>query len=205
MSDEPQIPALVGQGRRSQRGPQSEPPRVSRRNGGGTQIVGEMPAEFIDPETGEPYRRRSLSEQLGPWNELREDSKQAGWAYQWSPARVLNEPVDASQARMMHEGGWRPVKPSEMPNEIPPGWKADTIERHGQILYKRPAYLNAEAKKESHRLANQQVVDRYTTAGMNTPGRLPKVSEISQTIEPLPDDMRTQRAVEVGEVEYEEA
>lgn len=207
MSDEPNaIPALVGNTvRRPPRAaaPQSEPPRMSRR-GGGSQVVQETPAEFIDPDTNEPFRRKSQAETNTAWNELMPESKASGWVYQWCPVRVLNEPVDASQARAMHEGGWRPVRPTEMPKEIPPGWDQNTIERHGQILYKRPAYLNEEAREESQRIANKAVIDRFTAAEMTPRGTLPKVSEIKQTIEPLAEDLRYERAAELGELEVQE-
>jgi hypothetical protein len=212
MSDtnEPQIPALTGPG--STRTPRRvappqgkvEPPRSSRRNGGASQSASSVAKEFIDPETGEPFRRKSLVEANAAWNELMEESKVAGWSYQWIPVRVLNEPVDASQARAAYEGGWRPVRPSEMPREVPPNWAADTIERMGQVLYKRPTYLNIEAQQESQRMANRQVLDRFSAAEMTPRGTLPKVSEIKQTIEPLDEQARYERAAEVGELKFDE-
>lgn len=213
-NDDRKIPALAEQPppRTPRRAPVDEPPRMSRRDGVSQAATTAIPEEFIDPDTGEPFRRKSLTEQKSAWNELDKKSVRNGWCYQWNPVRVLNEPVDASQARALRDGGWRPVHPREMPDECPPGWTGDTIERHGQILYKRPAYLNEEARRESVRLANAQVKDRFAAAEMTPRGTLPKVVEtIKQTIEPLPDDLQRERAdllraraAETGELQVEE-
>jgi hypothetical protein len=163
--------------------------------------------EFIDPETGKPYRRRSNASNASNGFELRPESKKPGWDYQWEPIKVLNEPVDNAAFTALHDGGWRVVHPREMPEECPPGWVEsgkNTIERGSQVLYKRPLYLTQEAKADNARRAQEQLEHKFAQAQMAPPGTAPRPRHVNQVVsemEPLPADLRAQYE---GTPEFEE-
>jgi len=147
--------------------------------------------EFIDPETGEPYRRHS--EQTGEANPFHSVVKwfKPGWDYQFNVERVVNQQVDPSNYTASRRQGWRLVHPDEMPGEMPPDWDRPYIEIGAQRLYKRPMYLTKQARDEHERVSNQQVIDRYREADMTPPGTMKRLpSEIRQRMEPLPADVR---------------
>lgn len=82
--------------------------------------------------------------------------KRPGIDYQWFVMKVLNQEIDAGEHVAIADGGWEPVRPTEMPELMPKGYKGNTIDRKGQRLYKRPMYLTEEARREDFMLARQQ-------------------------------------------------
>jgi hypothetical protein len=170
----------------------AEPVRVSRR-GGVRQVKKSLPEEFIDPETGEPFRRRSPQAAGSGIFELRPESKRKGWDYQWVTVSVLNQPVDQGTFVTVKDAGWRPVSPEEMPEEVPPGWQGKTIERGGQVLMKRPEYLSNQARKEQKEAADKALHDKYAQAQLTPPGSAKRINTGTDSrFEPLPDDLRAQ-------------
>ena len=161
-----------------------------------------MREDYIDPDTGEPFRRRSKAGDIGAGIfEVPERYRKAGWDYQWATVKVLNEPVDAAVHADMKDAGWRPVTPVEAPDMMPPGWEGKTIERGGQILYKRPAYLSQEARDELKTKADQQLRDKFAAAQMTPAGTAPRhLKDVRTSVEELPADLRAQIAGEVEEV-----
>lgn len=93
--------------------------------------------------------------------------KRPGWDYQWRTTHIVGQPVDPSETQANYRGGWRPVKPSEMPDMVPPGWTKDTIERMGQIMMMRPQHLSDEATLEFEKRAyeQQEMKNRAVLAG----------------------------------------
>lgn len=159
-------------------------------------------ADFIDPETGQPYRRRSKTGDVGAGIfEVPSRYRKRDWDYQWATVKVLNEPVDAAVHADMKDAGWRPVQPAEMPDMMPPGWEGKTIERGGQILYKRPAYLSQEARDEMKVRADQQLRDKFAAAQMTPAGTAPRhLADVRTRIEELPPDLRQLAEGDVEEV-----
>lgn len=77
-------------------------------------------------------------------------------SYQWWAVKVINQEVDAANHVVWADGGWDPVRPAEMPEMVPAGYKGNTIDRRGLRLYKRPIYLTEEALAEDRAIANEQ-------------------------------------------------
>lgn len=162
-----------------------------------------MSAEFIDPETGEPYRRRSSTEATGAGIfEIPARYRKAGWDYQWEAVKVLNEPVDASVHANLKDNGWRAVQGQEMPDLMPPGdFNGKPVERGGQILYKRPKYLSDQARDELQAKADQQMHDKFASAQMTPAGTAPRhLNKVQTNVEALPDDLRQQYESEIEEI-----
>jgi len=172
--------------------PAAEPRRRTRRaSRANSARVTSVADEFIDPDTGEPFRRHSQSSgDANPFHSVVQWFK-PGWDYQWMPERVLNQPVDASEYTAAYRQGWRLVAPAEMPKAVPPGWSNPYIEMGAQRLYKRPMYLTKDARREQERVATEQLHDRFREAEMAPPGTLPRLQPQSQRrMEPLPADVR---------------
>ena len=130
-------------------------------------------AEFIDPETGEPYRR-TVDVDANPYD-IPKALQRAGWDYQYWPVRVTGEPTDPSVAVAIREGGWRPCSPKDFPTLVPPGWDKPYIERGAQILYQRPMYLTQEARAADIKKAEDQRYDKLKGA-LAGPAELGKVA-----------------------------
>jgi hypothetical protein len=169
-----------------------EPARTSRSPRGAAPRARDE--EFIDPETGEPYRRRSPTQLGAGIFELDEKWKMKGWDYQWAVTRVLNQPTDNSEFVTMRAAGWRYVKATEMPQAVPPGWTEPYIERGGQVLMKRPMQFTREAQKEFKDKADQALIDKFATAEMTPVGAAPRtVREIRRRYERIPREVPTEQ------------
>lgn len=109
-------------------------------------------------QPAEEPRRTRRSRLNGQWDDFHvpEEWKSPGWSYQWEVMKVLSVEVDQSEHVRIADGGWEPVRPTEMPGMMPVGYKGNTIDRKGQRLYKRPEYLTKEAKDEDEMIARQQ-------------------------------------------------
>lgn len=166
--------------------PEQQPIRRSRgRPARKPEPAGELREEVYLDENGEPITRKSRRHGSNDLFELPKSMMRSGWAYGWWAFSVAGQPIDASTEVDWLDGGWRPVRPSELKAEerralCPPGWSSNTIERHGQRLYKRPMHLHKEAQEEDYYRAREMRDERMRQAlvgdsGQNLaprPGRL---------------------------------
>jgi hypothetical protein len=170
--------------------PPVEPVRKSRSRRGVGAPAPQVPEEFIDPDTGEPYRRVSRADGNISDFDVPAKQRKKGWDYQWFTIRVMQadaRDVDAGSMVAIHKGGWRPVTTDEMPGMMPANWATKLIEHNGQRLYKRPEYLSAEAKQEQTNRANEQMAARYESAGLAPPGTAPRhLTKVRTSIESVP-------------------
>lgn len=120
--------------------------------------------DFVDEETGQPITRRSRRDGAVTDFEVPDKLRKPGWDYEFKTQRVMGQEVDASEQVEIYEGGWRPVKASEMRALCPPGWDRPFVERRGMVLYTRPAHLSAEAKREDYEKAERQKRDKLQAA-----------------------------------------
>ena len=129
-------------------------------------------------ESGDEVTRRSRRD--GGFNsfDIPAHLKKPGWDYQWVTTRVLNEPVDDSKLVEAREGGWREVKPSEMP-ELVRDQSGNAIEREGQRLFMRPMHLTDAARQEDREIAAELRYNKLAQA-MSTPE-----GEVSRTLQKL--------------------
>ena len=130
------------------------------------EIIDDLPKRGGNRNTGnreigtdlEPEKRRTRRSRLGGSGDDFdiEAWKKPGWSYQWWVIKVNGMEVDNSEYVRIADGGWEPVRPNEMPEAVPAGYKANTIDRKGQRLYRRPDYLTKEALEEDYRIAQEQ-------------------------------------------------
>lgn len=76
-----------------------------------------------------------------------EEWKSPGWVYEWKVVEEAGRPVDPYELHMRRENHWAEVTDSVMPQLAIKG-SAGHIIKSGLGLYRRPAYLNEEAKRE---------------------------------------------------------
>lgn len=128
---------------------QEAPRRGGTRNPGVLREIGDVPL---------PAERRTRRSRLGGSGDDFETKQwwKPGWSYQWHVVTVHGKEVDPSEFVRIADGGWEPVRPNEMPNAVPAGYRGNTIDRMGQRLYRRPEYLTQEALAEDLQIARQQ-------------------------------------------------
>lgn len=79
-----------------------------------------------------------------------------GWSYEWKRRTLLNMP-DPSYDVNLSRTGWEPVPLARHPEEMPIGWKGETIERDGMILMQRPKMITEQFENIEKRKARDQV------------------------------------------------
>ena len=121
-------------------------------------------ASDFENDDGSKITRRSRRDGVVTDFEVPNNVRKPGWDYEYKTSRVMGQEVDASEQVEIYEGGWRPVKATEMKSLCPPGWDKPYIERRGQILYCRPMQLTEEAKNEDYEKAERQKRDKLEAA-----------------------------------------
>ena len=131
----------------------------------GDDIAGDGRARSVrENQSDDQITRKSRGERTVDVFSVPAHLRKRGWDYQWWPVSILGEAVGGGDMLAVHEGGWRPVRPSDMPEMRAPGETGDVIDRHGQRLFQRPMHLTQEARKEDHEAAEQQRRDRIEGA-----------------------------------------
>lgn len=146
----------------------------------GSAAPAEIDQEFLD-EDGKPIVRRSRAGQAFNQFEIPEKLKKAGWDYEWKTIAVLGDKEDPSVFVEISDGGWRAVKPEQMPGFMPADYEGKTIDRRGQRLFMRPMHLSVEAKEEAKEYAKKVRHERFKSAQMADPnaGEAARVKALS--------------------------
>jgi hypothetical protein len=154
------------------------------------------PQEFIDPETGAPIKRRSRRDTGNSEWDVPEKYRKPRWDYQWFTMKVLGVEEDPETLVSIADGGWRAVRPDEMPNMVPSGYSLKTIDRRGMRLFTRPLHISEEARAEDAEFAREVRRQKFAQAQMGDPAnrdmapRAAVAQRFASQYEPLPADAR---------------
>lgn len=128
---------------------------------------------------GELTRRSRLNDN-GDKFALRAEYINPLYDYQWWTTEIMGQPVSGSDLTDIHEGGWRPVRPDNMPREVPPGWNKSVVERFGQTLFFRPKTLSEQSRREDQYIAEKQKEDKLRAAAT---GEIPDAPHTRKIVE----------------------
>lgn len=98
-----------------------------------------------------------------------EEWKSPGWDYNWKEVEAGGRPVDPYELHMRHENHWEPITAEMMPQLALRGATGHII-KSGLGLYRRPAYLSAEAKSEWEGEAKRAVLAKREALRTVQPG-----------------------------------
>ena len=148
----------------------------------------------LRPESSRAAAERRAAEILGNLSVAEESTDRFyvnpahvpdGWSYEWKRRTLLGQSDPAYDVNLSRTG-WEPVPLSRHPEEMPIGWKGETIERDGMILMQRPRIITEQFENSERRKAREQMRDKEAQLRSTPEGQMPRDRpKIDKSYEPM--------------------